>query len=259
MQDNFEKSNIPNHKQITKLFFDNSTNFNIYQKNLKYSQDNNINYYSLSRNEGLSKAYNYCIKKILQKNVNLKKTWIMTLDQDTQISTEYFLNIVDSINEEDSYPLKTGKIFFNNFVGSPTELFDSTDRMSEVTEGKNDFVINATAINTALTIRLDKLQEIGLYNELIFLDMLDHLLMYQLKNIGLNKIQIVAGALQQDFSGDSFGSCESDFSRFKIYEKDLKKYYELTDMKYSKYLEIYLKRGLKLSWHHRKNFFKKSK
>lgn len=254
IEDSINHSKIPNHQQINRVFFDNSNKLDIQKKNSEFSEINKLVYYSLNENVGLSRAYNYCIKKI--NNRSSEKTWIMTLDQDTLMSKDYFLNMIDSINELDSYPLKTGEIHFNNSIGSPTNRFDSKEKMGKYIENGKVFAVNATAINSALTIRLDFLEKINLYDENIFLDMLDHLIILQLRSIGLDKIQIIEGEIYQEFSGDSIGTYDSDYARFKIYEKDLRVYKKITKMNYFQYKAIHLKRGIKLSWYHRKNFFK---
>lgn len=237
---------------ITVIFFDNSNQEKYLEPNEQFSKESNYIYLSNSSNVGLSKAYNAAIRWILNCGER-NNAWFMTLDQDTIISREYFENILNSISETQSFPVKTGLIQFNKRIGSPVSLNPQKSIQMYQENGKK-YISECVAINSCLVINLNLLESINFYDEDLFLDMIDYLLFFKLRQIGIDRIEILDGKIFQSFSGDSFGSIESDRRRFNIYKTDLKKFYRKTDMSWRTFQIILLKRRINLIIHHRKFF-----
>ena len=199
--------------KIKTIIFDNST---IDLGNKKYCDKNNIEYYSVNKNIGLSKAYNYVISKIdLSPN-----NYLIILDDDTQLNDEYIEEVLENIktNEYDIYlPI----IKSNQRIISPSNV-QFNCRVKAISDIKQINMKKITAINSGMIIKTSIYNEI-LYNEQIFLDYVDHDFM---KNVRKNKykIKILNSVLEQNFSRDEKGELQSELIRYKIYKKDFKAY-----------------------------------
>jgi hypothetical protein len=66
------------------------------------------------------------------------------------------------------------------------------------------------------------------YNEDIFLDSADFMFMDALKGKQLNKIEIIEGDINQDFSGNTRVYIDSALRRYQIYKNDYKKFCKAT-------------------------------
>lgn len=221
-------NNLPaidyNNYDVSFITVDNSTDKNIKNENYLFCINNDICYIDAKGNTGLSVAYNTAIKEVANRlDSSVAKTWIMTLDQDTKVSNVYLKNILDSINAKKSYPIKTGIIRFDGYIGSPLKI----SLLQPIVKVRNIWS-NVECINSCLTLRLDVLQKVGLYDERLFLDQVDRMILFKLRKIGFDKIEIVNGDIKQDFSGDIFSNKKSDSYRFGIYLRDTLRYIYIT-------------------------------
>lgn len=210
------------------LIFDNSDREEILEYNELYSKEMGIVYFTEGKNIGLSKAYNRLLTKIeISKN-----NWIITLDQDTNFPREYFENIIISIKNKNSCPIKSGIIYFGDNIGSPKNFKKEKFGIFE----------DIDIINSGLTIRSDVLKEVDGYDEDIFLDMVDYKLIYDLKIRGYNRIEIVPGIISQDFSGNDYTNIETVKNRYAIFKSDFKTFCKKTNKSILWYYFIILKR-----------------
>lgn len=210
---------------VLPIVVDNSTNSIDQKFNEIYCVDRGIGYINSDGNIGLSKAYNLAIERIIRDNpdIELPNLWVMMLDQDTKVSVAYIHNIAASIVRPNSYPIKTGLISFDGYVGSPNRL-----SILRRVRKNGDIWTGVECINSCMTIRMDMLEKVNYYDEKLFLDQVDSLILWKLRSIGLKGIQVIDGEISQSFSGDSFTDSKSDMKRFKFYKSDTLKYVSIT-------------------------------
>lgn len=242
-----ELMNIKNIGQsISIAYVDNSTNWRIKSYNQSICDKRDVLYFDAHGNIGLSKAYNLAINAILNvRKDNEYNTWVMTLDQDTKVDKKYFINIIKSTNRKDTYPIKTGMVKFSGYIGSPMELSPFQKNI----KNKNIWS-NVECINSCLTLRLDLLKKVALYDERLFLDQVDRMILFKLRKIGFGKIEIIKGNIEQSFSGDSFTDNNSDIQRFKLYAKDTISYIFITKDRVFLMLWSIFKRWLHIKLHY---------
>lgn len=199
--------------KIKIIIFDNST------KNLKnkdFCDANNIEYYSLNKNVGLSKAYNYVISKI---NVS-PDNYLMILDDDTSLNDNYFEEVFKS-TKNGEYDLYLPIIEANKKIISPSNI-QFNCRVKGISNIKKINMNKITAINSGMVVRTSVYNNIT-YNEKIFLDYVDHDFMKNIRKNGY-RIKMLDSVIKQDFSRNEKGELTSELFRFKIYKKDFKIY-----------------------------------
>ncbi|MCR5542661.1 MAG: glycosyltransferase [Eubacterium sp.] len=185
------------------------------------------------KNLGLSKAYNKAFNKALSESMDTQKDFMMLLDDDTYISYDYLEMLYKAHVINGS---KTKKV---NVIAS---LVSSSGRpMSPIKSFKmkyklSDFIINhgvynnIICINSGMAIRLSALEMIGGFEESLFLDMIDYMLFYRLKEKELCRVLVMPKKILQSFSGRTKMSKEAARKRFMIFSKDFMRYAKLTGL-----------------------------
>lgn len=231
--------------EYSTIVVDNSTDNNYKKENVEYCKSKSILYIDALGNQGLSRAYNLAIEKVAAISQS-NDIWVMTLDQDTIVDKPYLINIIESIkNNKSATAIKSGKIFFNDNNGSPSKILPY-----KPIKKQGNVWLNAECINSCLTIRLRELLSVGKYDERLFLDQVDKLILYKLRNAGHRQIEIVDGNIYQDFSGNNFTTKKSDMHRFKIYKKDTLHYIAITKDRIFIMLFDIIKRWLHIQIHY---------
>jgi GT2 family glycosyltransferase len=152
-------------------------------------------YHTTGQNEGLANAFNFALARACQEN----REWLVTLDQDTKLPPHFLIRIAEIADEVNNRPeiaaivpqiigddrilspnwFWAGAIprwFPKNFIGVPKE--------------------RTFAFNSASTLRVSALREIGGYCPWFWLDHCDSFLYHELNRI--EKKVFVAGDLQVD-------------------------------------------------------------
>jgi len=208
--------------EVEYIFVDNSTTLEIKEKNQAYCNENHLRYIDMHGNFGLPKAYNEAIKNI---EIN-EQNWILISDDDTNFPENFLDNYIIAIRDN---PQK--KVFvpiINDSVGimSPAQQ-KGKKFVHSIETDFNSHIENYSFINSGTCIN-SKVFESITYDENLFLDYVDHDFVNSVKEKFGNDVFFVIQDLKinQNFSGVSNNSFESDFSRFKIYAKDLKYYHQ---------------------------------
>ena len=215
---------------------DNSTND--HTLNQKYCNTKNYNYINMDGNKGLSKAYNAAIKSIPSDDA-----WIILFDQDTEISEDYFAKMVLSIKKFPSVLVHVPIVVDGEGILSPTKISHySIKRVKDPHINSSQL----SAINSGMLINLKVFENIGLYEEKLFLEYIDHYFIrkYKEKN---GEIIVVDTKLFQNFSENDHTNIESDLKRFSIYLSDFKIFCNTSFYGKLFYYAKVLYRGLKLS------------
>lgn len=215
----------------------------------------NINYYEKEKNEGflvykapksnvgLSKAYNIALNYIRTQS---KRFALMLSDDDTFFSIDYLKNAFNKILDEDVH-IVSGLIKSGERYYSPVKKVAIYNFKSNFIN-KEGLYEDIICINSGLV--LDSFVCEGLvFNEDIFLMMGDYWLMEYLSSKQMNKIYIVSGEINQQFSVFQDDKNES-LRRYKMFKQDFKVYCRCTGKSKVYEWSILLKRRIHIMFMH---------
>lgn len=203
-------------EKIKIIIYDNSTeDF----ENEEFCLKEKLLYYTKKNNIGLSKAYNYVINKIKYNDGD----YIIILDDDTELTDEYFNEVFEKVNnatDEILLPI----VKSNERVISPS-LVQFGCRVVQAKDLDCIDINRITAINSGMVIKMNIFSNIT-YCEKLFLDYVDHYFMKEIREKGY-KIKIMDSCIRQNFSRNEKQNIQSVKFRFNIYKKDFKKYCDM--------------------------------
>ena len=218
-------------KQLNLIVFDNSTGD---YGNSKYCNENDILYYSVGENVGLSKAYNYVINKM---NLNCND-YLLLLDDDTILNDSYIDEVLirAKSKEADIYlPI----VYSNNYIISPSKVvFDC--RVKRINNKDDIDKLNdcqITGINSGMMINLKVFKSIK-YNEDLFLDYVDHEFLKRAKQYNFS-IKMLESSINQNFSRHEKAPLVNAIFRNNIYKKDFKEYCRICNRKWFYYINVF--------------------
>lgn len=195
------------------LVADNSTaEFNIEQ----YCREYGYAYLNMGGNKGLSQAYNKAVA-VIGSTAGV----VCMFDDDTLLTQDYFDVVGKNFAK---YP--QASIFLPTIEDEKGLLSPSCfDGLEVKRAGKKHPITdeNITGINTGMAITLDVFQKIN-YDEALFLDYVDHLLIKQAKACGI-AVRRIETSLFQNFSDNQKQPLENAQKRFRIYQKDFCVFY----------------------------------
>lgn len=209
------------------IVIDNSTTNNFTTYNQKICSNDGIYYKSFGENIGLSKAYNYGVNYLKDKNVD----FIITLDNDTQILQDYIdlLNTFNFKKQTVYAPLVYNQ---NKQLTSPSYhhdnyVLDFIKQRKYSNESSIKNIIpnhNIFAINSGLIIPTD-LFDVFSYDENLFIDCVDHNICKELYKHNY-VIDIFPVNIYQNYSTGEIGSTTFDDNKHRLLLrlKDVKEY-----------------------------------
>ncbi|MDF2553890.1 MAG: glycosyl transferase, group 2 family protein [Chryseobacterium sp.] len=175
-----------------------------------------INYKHDSSNSGIAIAFNYFAE--FSKNKNLQ--WIVFLDQDTSLPSDFFNKYVKKTLNTDKNILFP-KIYIGKHLFSPSHY--NWFRTSEIKEIQSDIMLhNITAINSGMMIKTDFYLQNGGYNKNLRIDFCDHEFIERINNRQIFA-DIIDVCLHQEFSSKT-NKKKKSLERYKLYCNDLKVY-----------------------------------
>lgn len=272
------------HHEVGLIIVDNSTDEEILEHNRETaSRNEDLRYIECGGNIGLSRAYNRALATIPQT----QPFWVMLADDDTWFSPEYLKNGCKKINAELNRAIllskRAGRTFDDGSrsgerADAGKEIHrDSRDSLqvlcgvvetqrgwiSPRTEHAKELAVSSFLkkpkpgvyrdlypVNSGLFLDGNVIRKVGGFDERLFLDQVDFLMMDRLRKGGIRKIGVLPGKILQSFSGE-IGSkpdgvsaengtdtesagrekneIRSSKERWKIFRKDFETYCELTD------------------------------
>ena len=177
-------------------------------------------------NVGLSRAYNNAIKSIRKDSY-----WVMLSDDDTWFSREYIESVVQFARGNSGYRLAAGIVRKKDgSTFSPQREILQRNRQSNMISETGAYE-NIVCLNTGLVIHSSIFGEAGLFDEDLFLDMIDYNLMDKFQRLGLCRVMILPGQIIQDFSSDR-GSWNEQIQRYHIFRNDYIQFCKKTGKKW---------------------------
>ena len=163
-------------------------------------------------NSGLGVAYNTAA--VIAKNI--KKEFLIFLDQDTFLSDEYFKIILKSVNDNPSINLFSPVVISNEIVISPSSFFAGRSWVKNKKEFGQLKTINHTIINSGTVIRSKEFNLLGGYSTSLPLDFSDHYFFYKFKKRN-RYFYVMPLCIQHHLSTFYDKDYNKVFNRFKIY------------------------------------------
>ena len=128
---------------------------------LDYSDFNvELIYIHNSNNPGVSKAYN----EGGAFATNVKKKWLLLLDQDTFFNNNYFDVLFESITINDNSMLFVPTLKANNIIISPCNYYFRKGLTSDIIHKGKVSCNNKSVLNSGIFIKLSEFNRIGGYN-----------------------------------------------------------------------------------------------
>jgi glycosyltransferase involved in cell wall biosynthesis len=154
-----------------------------------------IKYYKGSRNNGLAEAYNTAAEVAASEGYE----WLLTLDQDTSLPLHFLSRVAEIATEIADRPAIAAivpQIIGGDRMLSPNWFWQGAIPRWFI-EGYVGIPTQTTfAFNSASTIRVSALRQVGGYNPLFWLDSSDHNIFRQFSKFG--KYIYIAGDIQVD-------------------------------------------------------------
>lgn len=218
-----------NVEDIQLLIFDNSIKLvnKISQSDISYT------YIKNEGNIGLAKSYNQALE---QANIS-NSEWLLLLDQDTELTKEYFDTIFNSKKILSNVVACIPQIVCNNKIISPILSGGLPKLQDELMEPGS--YKGLMAVNSGSLLKVSFLNEIGGFNEKFSLDYLDHWLYYEI-NKRKKLIQVLDVSIKHDLSVMDYNSIS--IIRYKSILNSEANFYinysELPDVVYRKRLML---------------------
>jgi GT2 family glycosyltransferase len=164
-----------------------------------------MHYMHDAENAGLARAYNAALTQAQMKG----STWLLLLDQDTRLSSQYLQELLDTSKALES-ATQVGAILPKLWAGtrlySPEAPFlwqirkQFSNQHHAVNEDASGMVAEPlTAYNSGAALRVSALEQIGGFPEDFWLDYLDHAIFQQLRMQG-HRLWVMSTIVQQNLS-----------------------------------------------------------
>lgn len=170
----------------------------------KYDQHltgfNSVTYTSDTTNRGISIAYNFALEKCLQNG----EDWLLLLDQDTQITSNFIHRLVDTINSK-LYGFETAAIvpYITNQdkdIMFPLTVSSGLGKIAPILSDQSGLLLKEVrSINSCTTVNTLFLKEHGGFNNNFPIDCLDHWL-FHLIYLNGKKIFLIDEQIIHDLS-----------------------------------------------------------
>jgi len=221
------------HQEAEVFLVDNSTDEEIMAANAALTQSakekfsGRVHYVQVGYNAGLSRAYNLALEKIEDED----DFWVMLADDDTLFSRDYLESAYRVIrNNLKGLKVLCGVVETGKNWISPRSMHTSWMAFSFwLRRPKPGIYRNLNPINSGLFLEGKTLRSIGGFDERLFLDQVDFLLMDRLRAAGVDRVGVTGGKILQSFSGDGgVADAQKARARWEIFKKDFRMYCELT-------------------------------
>lgn len=218
-------------KNIKIIVFDNSDKD---LGNENYCNKKQIQYYTMKKNIGLSKAYNYVINKLEEEK---REGFMLLLDDDTELNEQYINEIISRTEKDRKSEIIVPIVKSNDKIISPSNIIHGC-RVKSIKDINEIDINRITAINSGMVVNLEVYKKIK-YNEKMFLDYVDHEFCKEARKNNI-KIDVLETELKQSFSReDKTIELKNVLKRLKIYKKDFKIYcYENVNGSFYYFLNI---------------------
>lgn len=143
-----------------------------------FSEIDNVDFFFFKENLGLSAAFNRILKKYKSFNC---EDFIIFFDQDSQIADNHVNQLIEDYKMLENKGIKIGclgPVYFNVNSGS----LEIPRKKKHI---ENQIYCVSSIITSSMLCRYGKLEEIGFWNEDIFLDMADWDLCWRFQKYGL--------------------------------------------------------------------------
>lgn len=136
--------------------------------------------------EGQNKGIAYALNRIMERAKEDKCDWVITLDQDTYLPKDMITYLKKYVNE-------------NNVAIICPQVIDKRRKYLQVKKGKDDFIDVDFCITSASCTNLNIWEELGGFDEWLFIDFVDNDFCKRIKLEGYRIIQLQNLVIDQEF------------------------------------------------------------
>lgn len=228
--------------QILNVFIGDNTDIKNWEINKVTFENINI-IYNKFENIGISKVYNKGVDLAIRNNLE----WVVLLDQDTSLPTNFCEVYAQSILEDNKVFIKVPKVYLKDKhrLLSPAKYIGYRSFLIKKIESGVQELKNISFINTGILVNISLFKKVRGYNEKIKLDFSDHDFVYRLKK-QTSKYELLDIKLEQNFSSIT-DTKEQSLKRYEIYLENLDEFYKHKRNKFFIFINADLLRLLKLS------------
>ena len=179
-----------------------------------------IRYEKDFHNSGLSLAYN----KAAEYADSIKKSWLLLLDQDSELPEDFFYQINKSVAEFSDQSFFAPVLKHEDTILSPCSFKNMKgSALKSIDLGINSLK-DKSIFNSGILVKLSFFNAIGGYNENISLDFSDHAFVHRVKK-NTNDFVVMPIFINHEFS--TFSNDQNViYRRFQQYVKGIKAYYK---------------------------------
>ncbi len=239
----FKCSKFLNSNEKLYVFVADNTDLNEWDCEVAENLDHiSVYYHRFKNNPGLSFAYNKAVDFAKKSGFS----WVVLLDQDTMLPSNFYEGYSQSIRQNETIFLKVPVVFINfNAILSPSKYIGYRAYLYKIVEPGIKKLKGNSFINTGMLINIDFYIKVGGYNEQIKLDFADHDFVYRCTRF-TTQYEVLNVKLLQDFSSFT-NSKEQAINRYRLYLRDLKTFKKGKTNKYMLFFNSDFLRLVKLS------------
>ena len=214
----FEK--IKRETDFIRIIFDNSTDEKLRNKNEQFCIKNNVNYYTLKKNVGLSKAYNYSFEQITKEKLDFN--YLILCDDDTSFLNGYFKEL-ENIDLSENIGVYAPKVYGdkrNNLI------FPKTSNKYKIflnTRYDDKDIKHIYSINSGLCIHKNIVNKYR-FDEKYFLYMIDWVFLEDMTKLNTKFKVMDSKVIQTFFEHEKNFNENSTLIQMKIRLLDTKEY-----------------------------------
>jgi GT2 family glycosyltransferase len=204
------------------IIVDNSDNDVFYNYNRDFisnNDDDTIIYFGYQKNLGIAKAYNAGCSFLVNENVDLEKSWVLLLDQDSSLTSELFFKFIKYTKNSDTKEIGIviPEVVCKNKIVSPLLVGDNFYEFKKPFSNiRGVQVYRITGINSCSFVKLAVFNCLKGFDEKYPIDYLDHKTFFDSINKGF-KIFVLDTVINHDLSFYNFKTVP--VNRYLIYLK----------------------------------------
>ncbi|MFD2571261.1 glycosyltransferase [Spirosoma soli] len=194
------------------LICDNSPSLEIDDFGQIDNEEFNLYYLHDPANPGISLSYNRGAEIASLKG----KEWMLVLDQDTTMQTDSLQKYVDALKNYPNFPVYAPMLYSNNLLLSPCKyIMNRGTHLAKIEPGVH-FLKARNVLNSGLLISIDAYQNVGGYDENVWLYFSDFVFFDRLKVL-YKKFVVVDCLIEHQLSSSDYTNAKFALNRFTYY------------------------------------------
>lgn len=176
------------------------------------NEEFNLYYLHDPTNPGISLSYNRGAEIASLKG----KEWILVLDQDTTLQIDTLQKYMNALSAYPNFPVYAPMLYSNNLLLSPCRyIMNRGTHLAKIEPGVH-FLKKRNVLNSGLLISIDAYQNVGGYDENVWLYFSDFVFFDRLKGL-YEKFVVVDCHIEHQLSSSDYSNAKFALNRFTYY------------------------------------------